>query len=405
MKILCVFGQHNYGNQDRGEGYEFSNFIPAFKRLGHEVLFFESWNRSVYKNLAELNRSLLNVVEKERPDLVFSVIFTYEIWLETWNILRELACTVSWTTDDSWKYKQFSRLVAPSFDAFTTTYPEAYLKYKKDGIPHVILTQWAANAGNLQLPLPASQCQIPVSFIGTAHGKRKSWIHALQKRGINIHCYGYGWDNGAIAAEDIPKVVRNSIISLNFSNSSYFLDRFLSNRRNQIKARIFEVPGFGGFLLTDSAEHLEQYFLVEKEISVFRNQDDLASRIKYFLRNPEARDNMAIAANKRVRLEHTYDQRFAEVLEFSLKQKRDSSFQKKTFSNQMDWDSFNKMAYQQKMGRMLITFKKSLLSFCSMVFGPTLGFKISRRLIFEISWRFFGAKTYRASGWPGRLFP
>ncbi|MHB8483635.1 MAG: CgeB family protein [Nitrospiria bacterium] len=406
MKILCVFGQHNYGKPERGEGYEYTNFIPAFKRLGHEVLFFESWNRDLYKDLADLNHALLRLVEKEKPDIIFSVMFTYEIWLETWKILGSHSITINWTTDDSWKYNQFSRLVAPVFHCFTTTYPKIVPKYRRDGISQVILTQWAANAENLQPPLPASECYIPVSFVGTAHGKRKSWIHALEKQGIQTKCFGYGWEGGAVGADEIPNIVKNSIISLNFSNSAYLGDRLLPGRKNQIKARIFEVVGYGGFLLTEDAEDLDRYYNLEKEISVFHNPEELGQQIRCFLKNPGIRDSMALAAHKRVCLEHTYDQRLADVLRFALQNKKgEFSVQKHLNQNKIDWGHFESTVSQYKVGRGLNLLKNILVSLFSFLFGPRLGCKISRRLVYETSWRFFGNKTYKASGWPGRLFP
>jgi spore maturation protein CgeB len=105
MKILCVFGQHNYGDPTRGEGYEYTNFIPALHRLGHDVQFLESWNRTCYRNFRELNEALLHIVDESRPDVLLSVMFTYEIWTETWEILRDagISATINWTTDDSWK--------------------------------------------------------------------------------------------------------------------------------------------------------------------------------------------------------------------------------------------------------------------------------------------------------------
>ena len=42
----------------------------------------------------------------------------------------------------------------------------------------------------------------------------------------------------------IPEIMRQSVISLNFSNS---------RQGRQIKARTFEVPGAGGFLMTETA--------------------------------------------------------------------------------------------------------------------------------------------------------
>ncbi len=89
MKILCVFGQHNYGSPERGEGYEYSNFLPALRRLGHEVVFFESFDRSCYVDFADLNLRLLETVQREAPDAILFVLMSYEIWLETLTTLRE----------------------------------------------------------------------------------------------------------------------------------------------------------------------------------------------------------------------------------------------------------------------------------------------------------------------------
>src|SRR6266576_6015034 len=115
MTILCVFGEYNYGDPNRGAGYEFMNFLPAFRRLGHEVVFFDSCDRSKFGQFSELNRRLLERVEQVKPDLVFYVPFLYELWLETWQLLRDsgICSTVNWTTDDSWKYEESSKFLAP----------------------------------------------------------------------------------------------------------------------------------------------------------------------------------------------------------------------------------------------------------------------------------------------------
>ena len=59
-------------------------------------------NREVYADFRELNQSLLTVIENERPDVLFVVVFTFEIWLETWKIIRDsgITATVNWATDD-----------------------------------------------------------------------------------------------------------------------------------------------------------------------------------------------------------------------------------------------------------------------------------------------------------------
>ena len=354
MRILCVFGQHNYGNPERGEGYEYVNFLQTFQRLGHEVHFFESWNRNCYKDFQELNRALLLEVERRRPDIILSVLFGYEIWLETWEILKNYgaAATVNWTTDDSWRYSQFSRFVAPQFHAFTTTYPSIYAKYLEDGIHHVLLTQWASNSTNFQSPIPASRCRYPVTFVGTAHGNRRKWVERLQKRGIDVLCYGYGWPNGPVAADEIPRIIRNSIISLNFSNGAkMILDGMRTNTTNQIKARTFEVPGAGGFLLTEEADGLDRYYVPNKEIAIFHNLEELVGKIRHYLSNPSKRDEVAIAGYERTRSEHTYEQRLDELIDFAIAQ-RESHLRSlgASPSGKIDWARFEEAAKRHKAG-------------------------------------------------------
>ena len=183
MKILCVFGQHNYGDRSRGTGYEYTNFIPALRGLGHEIAFFECWDKTAYRDFTELNHRFLEVVETERPDVVFCVLMNYEIWLETLELARRgsQAAFIHWSTDDSWRYEQFSRFIAPAFDLYATTYHSALEKAKRDGYENFELTQWAANSDAMNEPMPADQCRYRVSFIGTAYGNRIRWIEKLRK--------------------------------------------------------------------------------------------------------------------------------------------------------------------------------------------------------------------------------
>ncbi len=210
MKVLCVFGKHQYGDPARGLGIEYASFVPTLERLGHTVVHFESWDRSIHPDFARLNRALLDAVERERPEVLLSVQTDIEIWLETLALIstRGDVATVSWTTDDSWKYDQVPRFIGRYYHAMATTYPTAKAKYHRDSIPNVLLTQWAANAQSLQEPLPAAQCQYPVSFVGAAHGNRIARAAGLRKQGIQIACFGHGWPNGAVAAEAIPAVMR-----------------------------------------------------------------------------------------------------------------------------------------------------------------------------------------------------
>lgn len=391
MKILCAFGRYNYGDESRGESPEYSGFVPALRNLGHEVRLFDSWNRLAYPDLASLNIALLDEVDDFCPDIFFSVQINYEIWLETVEKIKSRGdlITITWATDDSWKYKEVSRFIASSYDRIITTYPHLVYQYKSDGIDGVISSQWAAISDYLQEPLPSKNCKYNVTFIGTSNKLREYWIRSLISRGIDVVCFGFGWPNGSVPNKEIPRIIRESRICLNFATS---------RGENQIKARTFEVLGSGGFLLTDSARGLEKYYKQGKEICIFSDFEDLVDKINYYLENPDERNMIARAGFLRTQHEHTYENRFIEIIP-SL----DSIA--KTPRILASSSDFEEIVAKHKLSPTLQIVRMILLYFFIFLFGKLRGPRAARRIVYECSWRLLGRHTFTASGWPGRLFP
>jgi spore maturation protein CgeB len=123
------------------------------------------------------------------------------------------------------------------------------------------------------------------------------------------------------------RVFSGSRINLNLSNSStpdYTLRMRVGAlvrgmkldtrpRPSQIKGRNFEVPGSGGFLLTERVPHLEKYFELGREVAVYDEPAELPEAVGYWLANEEERAAVAEAGYRRVMTEHTYDHRFREI--------------------------------------------------------------------------------------------
>ena len=397
MRLLCVFGQHAYGNPLRDEGYEYANFLPALKRLGHDVSFFESFSRQPYQNFTELNRALLKRVEETSPDVVLCVLMLYEVWIETMRLIRKSGpMVVNWSTDDSWKYPMFSRFLGPESDLSVTTFPDALGWYQENGIFNVCLSQWAANQEMLMPPIPAAGCRYAVSFIGAAYGNRPKMVEALRREGIEVSCFGHGWPNGPIETKRIAEIIQSSQLSLNFSSGSQQGAGGINNR--QIKARVFEVPGYGGCLLTERAPFLEQYFRVGEEILTFEGCEELVATIKSLLAAPARRDAIARRGFDRVRRDHTYDRRFYDLLEdLNARTKERPRYP-------VDWKDFETVAKRHTLGWGLRLFRGILVACASVFWGRHRGSRAARRFVFEVYWRLYGARTYTAAGWPGRMF-
>ncbi len=402
MKILCVLSRYAYGKPERGENYDYVHFVSAFERMGHDVGFFDSGDRSHYGDFADLNVALLERVANWRPDVIFCVLMHYEIWFETLDLIRanSPALVVNWGTDDSWKFAQASRFFAEHVDLHVTTDGAAVEAAPSRGLDNVFPSQWAASGGALANPTPSGDCRYDVSFVGSMYGYRAEWIAALRAGGIAVSCFGHGTENGVVDAAEVPEIYRASRISLNFSGSGQNLADGKASSHRQIKARTFEVPGAGGFLLTEAAPGLERYFVVGSEIATFDSPETLAGKVRHYLDHPDERDAITLAGHARVIADHTYEQRFSEILgKLSLLQ---------TEREARPWalsvEALSASVEQHRGGNPIGWLRSLLIATFSVVFGRERGPRAARRFVYEMSWRLCGAKTYRARGLAGRLF-
>lgn len=402
MRILCVLSKFAYGRPERGENYDYVHFLPAFERMGHEISFFDSGDRRSYSNFAELNAALLAHVDSFRPDVIFCVLMHYEIWFETLDLIRASspAVIVNWGTDDSWKFEQASRFFAAHVDLHVATSAAAENRAASSGLSNVMLSQWAASTGDLAEPRPAKDCRYEVSFVGNLYGYRREWIAELRDNGIDVANFGQGSKGGVVDARDIPGIYNNSLISINFSGAGNVGLGNSGSAGRQIKARTFEVPGAGGFLLTETAPDLERYFSVDTEVAVFQTPAELIAKVRYFRNHPTERDRIARAGHLRTREQHTYEKRFAELLarlQPVLTERRHRAWA-------IQARDLGGAVAQHRTGRATKWLRKLLVAPFSLLFGKERGVRAARRFLYEMSWRMCGEGTYRARGLPGRLF-
>jgi spore maturation protein CgeB len=399
MKILCVLSRYAYGRRERGENYDFVHFLPAFERLGHEVEFFDSGDRSLYGDFADLNVALLDRVANWRPDVIFCVLMAYEIWFETLDLIRTKSpvVVVNWGTDDSWKFAQASRFFAGHVDLHVTTDRSAAEAAPSQGLQNVFLSQWATSAVAARQPLPSLDCRLDVSFVGSVYGSRAGWIAALRASGVKVSCFGHGTENGVVSAAEIPEIFRTSRISLNFSGAGQSTGG--SGDRRQIKARTFEVPGAGGFLLTEAAPGLERYFSISREVATFETPSQLVEKVRYYLDHPDERDAIARAGHTRTMAEHTYERRISEILE-----KLGTLKVRPTRPWALSAEALAPFVEQYRRKGFAEWLRALLVAIFSVPFGKMRAPRAARRFTYELSWRLCGARTYTASGLPGRLF-
>jgi spore maturation protein CgeB len=345
-RLLYIGLKYDYGQPGRGFSYEYANFLDTLKRMkGMEVEFFpfDEVMRSVGRT--QMNERLTTRVKEYRPDVCFFVLFTDEIERRTIEHIsaNSGSVTLNWFGDDHWRFEPFSRSFATAFHWVLTTDSHAVGKYHALGCRNVVKTQWGFNH-NLYKRVTIGQ-EHDVTFVGQVHSKRRRIVDRMHGAGIDVKCWGRGWEAGRLSGEEMIRMYSRSRINLNFTESSVvfgwkpvakvFVNRraddsivvntparmldhlrvLLGDRRRQIKGRNFEIPGCGGFLLTSSADNLEDYFVPQKEIVVFHDVDDLIEKVRYYLGHPDEREAIREAGYQRALREHTYEQRFRRILE------------------------------------------------------------------------------------------
>jgi spore maturation protein CgeB len=324
MRILYVAMRHEYGDPERGLSFEENNFRSSLEGMGHSVTAFDFMEAAARNGVEQMRRELIALAGETRPELAFFFLFTDQLDTRTIEAVgRAGACpTVNWFADDHWRFDGFTRHLAPAFDLAVTTDADSLPKYRLLADTRVHLSQWACN--RYAYGRVTEELRHGVTFVGQPHGDRRRTVAELGQAGLPVDCWGFGWPSGPIEHERMVEVFASSRVNLNLSNSSQVpglkarvrrLLRFHPPppRPPQIKGRNFEVPGCGGFLLTERVPHLERYFELNREVAVFDGVDDLADRIGYWLEHDEERARVADAGYRRVLAEHTYDHRFAAI--------------------------------------------------------------------------------------------
>lgn len=344
MKILFIGLKHEYGKPAWGLSFEYRNFFQTLVAMDngrHQVELFAIDEELVQHGYEGMNRKLLEQVRSTCPDVCFFFLFTDEIFPATIATLtREGFCTFNWFADDHWRWFNFTRQYAPLFRWCATTDAETFARMQRLKMRGALLTQWAAPSCISNEAAFKKTATLPISFVGQNYGQRARLIAGLEGKGYPVACFGSGWPNGRVSQERMQEIFQTSAINVNFSGSSavwslrsvgrIFAHKqrgklafsspltWVANARSeyarvtnrQLKGRLFEVPAQGGFLLTEYAPHLEEYYALDTEVGVFRAPRELEEKVRFFLEHPDIRLQAAQAAYERTKREHTYEQRF-----------------------------------------------------------------------------------------------
>lgn len=100
-----------------------------------------------------------------------------------------------------------------------------------------------------------------------------------------------------------------------FQNSSINLNSTVPTIQTGIPLRVWDILGCGGFLLTDYQPELLDYFQNETHLAIYEDQEELAAKAEFYMKQESLRRRAAEKSQKLVFTEHTWEIRIQEILD------------------------------------------------------------------------------------------
>ncbi len=334
MKLLLVC-EYWYGTG--GYGYK-----RVLDELGHDVHVFDYRKPRVTTggsipvvsaitrrvNNHVMSAEFVRTVEKVKPDAV--VFLKGETILA--SAIREVKerfrpIMVQWYPDSPFNVEvknatRDSIASIPLFDIYYI-YAESLIAPLRDaGARRVEYLPFCYDPEMLKPPASVSdedrqKYATDVVFAGTWEPMREWWLEKITEFDLSV--WGNMWDRvpadtplrkrwrgAAVYGEEISKLFAVSRIHLNFLREQ---------NKDSNNVRTFEIPGFGGFLLTQrSKEQAEELFTEGKEIACFETVDELKEKIRYYTDHEDERLAIARAGNERAVREHQAVHRLQQII-------------------------------------------------------------------------------------------
>lgn len=271
---------------------------PLRKMFKNVVTFDPQENLYLYGREA-MNKNLLEVVDREKPDYIFFQIVQHEFFFTTLAKIKEISPKtkiVNFTGDDDVDFEPLTIQLFPFVDYFFVAHTEFIPKYPKKAF-----FLCGANIDEFR-PLNLDKAY-DVSFVGSPKADRDEILQYLIENGVNVKIFGGGWHSytklaknycGQIDNKDFIKIINQTKINLCLSKNY--------GGTYRIPERFFEVNACKSFMLTEHPTSFWNYrekFIEGKDIVSFTTNEELVKKIKYYLSKDKERERIAYDAYKK----------------------------------------------------------------------------------------------------------
>lgn len=319
MKVLflTVSNQQNHPlgkYTDLHRTFDFKPWEKGFCAIPINVYMFDYYASFVLDGPSIMENNIRNLVQKQNIQLLIVPSLYYEIAPTFLNDLRSIGCkSLVVFFDDSIRFEEMNRFYLNSFDYYLThESAESLNLYKSHGVeatffpnfPSILFYKGILQGGFKNV----SRARDDIVFVGANIADREMFVSYLKNNGVDVAVFGKGWSTGMLSTVDMIRMFNSSKISLSFIKT---VD---GSGRHQLKGRIFEIVMAGGFVLSEYSEELADYFEIGREIDVFCSPEELLKKVRYYLKNPDLREEMSLRAKNRAINEYSFEFRWTQYI-------------------------------------------------------------------------------------------
>ena len=279
--------------------------LPALKRINNKLF----------------NRDLINLCRQEKPNLLF-VNKGMIINRETLKEIKMMgAKTANWFQENAYRevyhnwfldnYQSYDYLFTNDTRLFDDFFNKSATKFYY--IPTAIDPDCYKLKSLSKEEIAKYSCD--VCFVGAFDEKREKILSEINEiKGIDLKIFGWkGWEKSSLASLYHGPLDVEQMVKL-YNCAKICLNMHVEPVTNCANLKTFEISAAGGFQLSDYRKDIEGLFEKRKEIEIFKNEDQLRSKIKFYLNNEDLRKNIALVSQRRVLQEHTLEKRIKLML-------------------------------------------------------------------------------------------
>jgi len=306
------------------EAQDRSGFLQALKRIGQVTNFLNSdgeygphyeieglnWLQCRDLNDAALIEQVESAHRQEEIDILIGQMWSH-IYSESALLkVRALGIPIiNIAMDDRlpslWSYKNGHQMgavgLASGVDITLTTSPEVCKWYAAENMLSIfwpLASDEKLFAGGVR-----PEKDIDILFIGNRYGIRGELVDYLSKHGILVSCYGSGWPNGYVNAEQNIALSRRAKIILGVGTVGHCPDVYT------LKLRDFDALMTGALYITHRNPDLLKLFTEGEHLECFSNPKELLLKLKYYLKHSDKCFEIGRKAYFLAKKKHSWDYR------------------------------------------------------------------------------------------------